>query len=360
MVYLLHARTHEIIERMRVPRMSLMLLLGSAVVVFARLAGWLGRRPFNVLVICILAFDVVSFSYGYLPFVRGREIFPSIELFDRLKQHDGEPFRIAELGAPYAANSEMVYDLEAAGGYEIPLERLIRFTKGADQNEGDAMMLDGESILKLNDRRVDLLNVRYLLLPAGYPIATAFRERPDRYRLAFSVNNTDVVENKTVLPRAFVVPASGIEVISDEAAQLSRLMDPAFNPERSVILEPSAPAAASVGPPGSERPSVTWINKATNSFQLRTTAPHAGVLVVSQTYYPGWKATVDGTTTPVFPANFALSGIALSAGTHDVRFVFDPPSFKIGAVLTVSSLLILAVLVGWRVRGRIARQHGAG
>jgi len=77
---------------------------------------------------------------------------------------------------------------------------------------------------------------------------------------------------------------------------------------------------------------------------LSVNATHSGVLVASQIYYPGWKATVDGRSVPVVPANYALSAIALPAGNHDVRFFYDPASIKLGAVVTSLSIIVLAGL----------------
>jgi hypothetical protein len=74
MLFLLRERTVEVVERMRMPRATLILLLITGAVVYARIAGWIGRAQFNVLVVSVVAFDVRTFSYGYLPFHRAREV----------------------------------------------------------------------------------------------------------------------------------------------------------------------------------------------------------------------------------------------------------------------------------------------
>jgi uncharacterized membrane protein YfhO len=81
---------------------------------------------------------------------------------------------------------------------------------------------------------------------------------------------------------------------------------------------------------------------------IRAAAGEPSVLVVSQTYYPGWKAIVDGKATEVFPVNMTLTGVAVEPGTHDIRLVFDPMSFKVGAGLTLLSLIIGVALVAVR------------
>jgi hypothetical protein len=347
MIYLLRARTVEIVELSRMPRASLILLLAGASVVYARIAGWLSRMQFNILLVSTLAFDVLTFSYGFLPFSRAREVYPMVELFARLKQLGGDPFRIAPLDDTTVVNSELVYDLDSSQGYEIPLERLYRFLEDLDRNDGDAERLDSAAMLTLKDRRVDMLNTRYVLVPSFDPVATALRSHPDRYRFVFAAGHVDVLENLRAMPRAFIVPASGIEVIADESLQLQKVKDPSFNPERQVILAKAVTkTSASQGLIVSEEPVVEWIRRDTNSFQLKASAPRSSVLVASQIYYPGWKASIDGVTASVVEADYALTAIALPAGTHDVRFFYAPSSIKMGAIVSALSLVIMAVLAG--------------
>jgi len=150
------------------------------------------------------------------------------------------------------------------------------------------------------------------------------------------------------MPRVFIVPAAGIEVIADEALQLERLKDPSFNPEHAVILGKSVEGifhSAGHDAANSDKAAVEWIHRDNNSFRLNVSAPTPGVLVASQIYYPGWKASIDGVTVPVVNANYALSAILLPSGSHDVRFFYAPASIRIGAITSALSLVILASLV---------------
>jgi hypothetical protein len=79
-----------------------------------------------------------------------------------------------------------------------------------------------------------------------------------------------------------------------------------------------------------ENARVEWIDRGENSFTLRVNASIPSVLVASQTYYPGLKASIGGASVPVIPANYALSAISLPSGEHDVRFFYDPASIRIG------------------------------
>jgi len=110
------------------------------------------------------------------------------------------------------------------------------------------------------------------------------------------------------------------------------------------MLNSAEPASANSG-----KAKVEWIRRDANSFQLKVNSPTPGVLVASQIYYPGWKASIDGVTVPVVSANYALAAISLPSGPHDVRVFYSPASIKIGAIASVGSLLILTALF-WFLR----------
>ncbi len=77
------------------------------------------------------------------------------------------------------------------------------------------------------------------------------------------------------------------------------------------------------------------------TFDVDARAP--GRLVFLNTYYPGWRATVDGHSAPIEPANVAFDSIPIQAGSHRVRFYYHPTSVIVGAVLSVVALLLTAL-----------------
>ncbi len=74
-----------------------------------------------------------------------------------------------------------------------------------------------------------------------------------------------------------------------------------------------------------------------------------GVLVLSDQYYPGWEATVDGQSVPITRAFTALRAVCVPAGAHTVTFTYRPLSLIIGVILTVIGWLVVIVL--WRLKG---------
>jgi hypothetical protein len=81
---------------------------------------------------------------------------------------------------------------------------------------------------------------------------------------------------------------------------------------------------------------------------LQGPAPAGSALVVSENFYPGWKATVDGQPATVSRANFTLIGVELPTGAKSVQLRFDSEPYHTGKLLT---LLALGVAVFWWLVG---------
>jgi uncharacterized membrane protein YfhO len=69
-----------------------------------------------------------------------------------------------------------------------------------------------------------------------------------------------------------------------------------------------------------------------------------GYLVLTDTYYPGWRATVDGQPAEILEANHAFRAVQLDRGEHTVTFEYEPLSFRLGAWLTLLALVVLVVI----------------
>jgi uncharacterized membrane protein YfhO len=87
-----------------------------------------------------------------------------------------------------------------------------------------------------------------------------------------------------------------------------------------------------------------------NAIRFTAETSAEAYLVLSEVYYPGWRAYVDGRAAPVLRANYAFRAVYLKPGYHEVRFVFEPMSWKVGLGISVSTWIGLATwaLLTWR------------
>ena len=97
---------------------------------------------------------------------------------------------------------------------------------------------------------------------------------------------------------------------------------------------------AGTGAVGTAEITFTGINR----IELSARLERDGFLVLSETYYPGWRAQVDGHPVPVLRADGVLRAVYVPAGTHHVRFTFFPMSLQVGAAISAATLLLVGVL----------------
>jgi len=345
-LYEVHLATLTPVELIRSPLASLMFLVVSFAVLAARLRGVLMNRSFTLLICGVAGLEMASFSYDYLRFAPKHDVFPPAPILDFLRVQDrAAPFRVAKDRFPIPHNSGIIYGFEAADGYDLTTERTRAFTSDLTENREDGVMFLAENILASRDRRLDMLNVKYLLVSKPGPQFDSLAAS-DRFVPVFSQELVAVFENKNALPRVFPVPASGVEVIRDLGEQLARLKQPSFDPERSVIFaETPAGIPVPAAQAGEPRTRVEVVNKQMNEYRLRVESSAPAGIVVSQMYYPGWRATIDGVEIPVYPVDVALTGLIVPSGSHDVRLFFQPASFRIGLALSLVSLVVSILLL---------------
>ncbi|MCX6138055.1 MAG: YfhO family protein [Ignavibacteriales bacterium] len=230
-------------------------------------------------------------------------------------------------------STNAIYGLASPDGYAQLTPSYVVDVWG-DQNRGGIItqtaalgpqgIMPSQSFQKL----MNVFNVKY--------IVSAWDIRSDTLRMMKQCKPAQLYENPGCRPRAFIAhhgrPASTLE----EAKSI--FFSPDFDPQYDVILHEQLPSAA----PGTDSAAHVQIYSArSNSIALRTTTRTASYLILTDTYYPGWKAFVDGQETKIARANFCQRAILLPAGMHDVQFVFDSAPIKDGAVITSASLLLL-------------------
>jgi hypothetical protein len=344
-IHVLQLATAFKVEVLRRPSFSRTLLIAGSALMLWRLIRGARATWFPIAACALLVFDLGTFAFRYTGFARTEDIFPPAPVFEFLKTK-GDPysFRVAQTSAGAAAsNSASYYGLQSATGYEaIVPDRLQQFTADFSENAQPYISFIGEKTAALKDRRLDLLNLKYIVVATRVPDYAHFRNHSDRFEEVFHQGHVAVFENKTVLPRAFLVGPKAIVAVSEPDIQLNILKSDAFDPRFAVVVEESqAELFTSNSPRDVPWAGIVQITSSSpNRHVFRTNASTPAVLVVSQNPYPGWKASVDGASTSIFPADYALTGIAVPAGAHEVTLVLDPTSFKLGAVISLLSLLI--------------------
>ena len=143
-------------------------------------------------------------------------------------------------------------------------------------------------------------------------------------------------------------------VFTDPTNSLLRLLDPAFNP-REVVFLPLAP-----------KPLLTATNRTEAKIQMshftahrvefQVAAEQPALVVLSQSFYHPWRASVDGHPTDLWRANHAFQALEVPAGTHQVKLAYEDRFFRAGALISWFSLLAAwLALRRWRSRVPVAQ-----
>ncbi|HEY9778090.1 MAG TPA: YfhO family protein [Planktothrix sp.] len=157
-------------------------------------------------------------------------------------------------------------------------------------------------------------------------------------------------ENLKALPQAYTVNSIANVASREDAISAIQRSDFAFG--KRAVFETSTPLACSQRVDGAVavQPVAFLTRKSPTEVDIVTGNGDERALVLTDTYYPGWQASVDGSPVKTYRANGYFRGIVLPAGEHTVQFKYDPISFKIGLALAaaMSLLLIAAALTAAR------------
>jgi hypothetical protein len=197
---------------------------------------------------------------------------------------------------------------------------------------------------------VDLLSVSTVIAPHDRPI-----DDKGWARVFTGSDGVDVWHNRRAYPRGFMVYRA-INA-SDEPDAARRLADPSFSPAGAAILEVADPRlvplrADEVAPPPTQ--AEVMLREDAHHLSFEVIARAAGVLVVTEPWYPGWSATVDGVPVDLLRVDYALRGVVLTPGRHVVSLTYFNKSLAWGGALSILGLLLVAGLsVVRRARSRV-------
>lgn len=266
------------------------------------------------------------------------------------------PFRVMAYENPGAdtfnANMGWLHGIEDVAGYDSLIPAQYAAYMSTIQPQGDLPYnriapLYATSPQSLDSPMLDLLNLRYVL--SEVPI-----ENP-KYALAYQDEALYIYENLGAAPRAFTLPVTATIADSDFASAAMR-----YDLRQYVIVDPAdADFVDGAGPtPGGMQAAAITIHD-TAEVWVDVDTPLVSWLVLSDSYYPGWRAWVrplgadesQETEVPVIRADGAFRAVLLQPGQWTVRFKYSPDSVRFGAFTSfLSGLLIIFMGAIWAWR----------
>ncbi|MBV9601549.1 MAG: YfhO family protein [Chloroflexi bacterium] len=185
-------------------------------------------------------------------------------------------------------------------------------------------------------------------------ITQLFGKTDTKYRQVYADDEMRVLENTAAFPRAFVVPTA--RVAPSLGSALSQMIHQPFQPDQEVILaDDTTTQATGLATDRGGHGTARIAAYAPDDVRVHTSADADAWLVLSDTYYPGWTATVDGQPAAVLRGDVLFRVVPVPGGEHDVELQFEPSTVRIG--LAISLACLVCVLAALGLAGRPARRR---
>ena len=343
--------------------LAIPLIIFAATSALILAAGRLLRfKLWTALLILVLAFAHIFYFAGkYFSFSEKELVFPQNPILQFIKENQGY-FRSWGVGKSFLENNfASLYQLFWPEGYDSLNNRsygeftywmqngkVEPYTFRADAGLGRVPTVEA---LANPNRRIllDMVGVKYLIVKQedfgeveGY-----------NFKKVKTSGEYGVFENQQVLPRVFLAshyegppPYYDQNLTEGEIAKIRRpkiiekLISADFDWRNAIVLEKPSSLSPQFGDANAE-----IVSYKPQEVIIKTRSDQPKLLFLSDNYYPGWKAQVDGDVTEILRANYTFRAVPLVPGEHLVRFYYDSDVFKIGLVITGISLLTLLYLV---------------
>ncbi|MGB7063394.1 MAG: YfhO family protein [Candidatus Zixiibacteriota bacterium] len=265
-------------------------------------------------------------------------------------QRDTDKFRVISLPRTYQGQNILAYHNvgQVLGYHGNQLKAYDDFTERKYLESARTQEEYGRRYAEfLFGPKPDLLNVKYFLSRQPFEHA--------KFKQVFHQGGVYVFQNQTYLPRARIV--FDYEVMNDREKILKRITDPNFDYRNSVILEEEPQVSLSRGDTSVSLGKAYTEKDEINSMTLRAVLSRGGFLILSENYYPSWKAYVDGVEAQIYRANYLFRALYLEEGEHEVEFVFDSSTYRIGKTSTLlTSVLLLAIFGVYWIRQAVPKR----
>lgn len=209
--------------------------------------------------------------------------------------------------------------------------------------EGVRSNITNPNFWRLTNTRFLLTNVAELPIEGAVRVAGPARNAVGSMEYVFRLPGD--------LPPAWVAP---LAVKAPDDNVLATVLDPRFDAGRVALFDTAATVPAQAVPqqlpaPLDLRARVSARAADRIAIALDRPAPAGAALVVSENYYPGWTARVDGQPAPIGRVDYTLIGVALPAGARAVELQFTSPRYERGKLVTLAALAVALGMVAFGV-----------
>ena len=297
----------------------------------------LSKKLIILVLFAVTLGELFRFGYKFTSFSKLSWIFPETKSIQYLTSQE-KPFRIMSTDRRILhPNTSSVFKIESVDGYD-PLflkdyaQLVSSWQSGKPAPAGSFNRIVTPQ--KYDSQIANFLNVKYVL--------TFDELSSSDFEKIIQEGDTKVYLNKNVLPRAFFV--NQVVKVTRKEQELAKLLDKNFD------IKTSAVSSSFEFPKQDIKSSLSFTEYFDQSFKLLVNVDKQAPLILSNVYYPGWQAYVDGNKTEIKKVNFMFQSVIVPEGQHEVEFKFRSQTFYSGLYLSTVGVVLtaLSALYLWR------------
>ncbi len=172
----------------------------------------------------------------------------------------------------------------------------------------------------------------------------------DDQHLIYRSQYVAIYENPDALPRAFLV--HNTQILTDDAAR-EQMLNNRFNPRETLLLAHGDKLLSEDGAQRDDE-SVKVAEYRPERIELEVRANGDGYLLLTDSWYPGWVARVDGVEAPIERADYIFRAVRVSPGTHRIEMEYRPMSLYMGAAIGLTGLgIVSGIFISSRRKQRV-------
>jgi len=318
------------------------------------------NKYIHIITVCLLSLNlllIVPFWFSYHEYTKPSEIHSQPEVLKTISKDsivyrlnatqnhrklyltqgwkNIDPFTIFQ--NTLRPNSNLFWDTTTFDAYPSRTLKRHKYAERLILNGIDSSTQE-TTISATTERLMKLMSINTII--SGSPINSN-----SSYKLETTITddttNIYVYATTTSNPRSYmastIIPVTTIT----DVLTLSKL--DTFDPKNTALVEASTVSQTISNTNTGTSTITTWSDR---KIEIEVDNPNnTGLLVVTNTYYSGWKAMVDGTSSTIYPTNVRFMGVFIPQGHHTITFTYTPSSFIIGGILTIVGMSFSILLL---------------
>ncbi len=269
------------------------------------------KHIISAFIIVLLFADLLRFGWKYLPFSSENYLYPNTKTLNFLKDNLGNYRYMADDSRVFPPNFSIMYKLQSLDGYDpLYLERYAQLMAAFGRGQPDIHTPFGFNRIitpqNYHSNLIDLFGVKYVL--------TLDDINGKSFKKVLQEGDTRIYENKAVLPRAFFVKT--LHFANNNQDAINKLFELKNDLKTNAIVEEKG-----LKDEWEYLNSEARITKySENKVIIETNNSGEGFLVFTDSYYPTWRARVDGKDTKIYITDYNFRGVVVPQGKHKVEF----------------------------------------